>query len=148
MVILFDRFHLPTDIYEVIFSTPQQVIVAKLLINKMKEEGGSLGKTGMSMFATQLHDGIILNEEEIGSKNPMKRKIKISYNKRQFYDRILTPMRSMGMIDYDMYKKKYAVSNKLNNSLIQIGLMWGKEVSRKQPTQISMSSVENMTKSE
>ena len=36
MVILFDRFNLPEDIFEVIFATKQQIIVAKLLIEEMK----------------------------------------------------------------------------------------------------------------
>ena len=37
MVVLFDRFNLPEDIYEVIFATKQQIIVAKLLIDHIKE---------------------------------------------------------------------------------------------------------------
>ena len=38
MVILFDRFNLPEDIYEIVFATKQQIIVAKLLIEMMKEK--------------------------------------------------------------------------------------------------------------
>ena len=57
MVILFDRFNLPEDIYEVIFATKQQIIVAKLLIEMMKDNGGEIGKTEMSLFATKLHEG-------------------------------------------------------------------------------------------
>ena len=56
--------------------------------------------------------------------------IKMSYNKRQFYDRILTPMKAMGMIDYDMYKKRYRISDRLNKALQKIGLMWVQEVSK------------------
>ena len=37
MVILYDRFNLPDDIFEIIFSTKQQEIVAKLLIDYMKK---------------------------------------------------------------------------------------------------------------
>jgi len=57
MVILYDRFNLPDDIYEVIFSTKQQEIVAKLLINYIKQNDGQITKTEMSFFATKLHDG-------------------------------------------------------------------------------------------
>ncbi|MBN1386674.1 hypothetical protein JW968_06935 [Candidatus Woesearchaeota archaeon] len=128
MVILFDQYHLPNDIYEIIFATEQQVIVAKLLINAMKANDGVMGKTEMSMFATKLHEGNLLEEPE----GPLKSKAKkISYNKRQFYDRILTPMKSMGLIDYDMYKKVYKVSTRFNKVLIKIGLMWIQEVNRK-----------------
>ena len=45
MVILFDRFNLPEDIYEVIFATKQQIIVAKLLIEMIKENNGEINKT-------------------------------------------------------------------------------------------------------
>ena len=62
MVLLFDRFNLPENIYEIIFATKQQVIVAKLLIEHMKENGNEIGKTEMSMFATQLHEGSLITE--------------------------------------------------------------------------------------
>ena len=39
MVVLYDRFNLPDDIFEVIFATKQQEIVAKMLIDYMKQEG-------------------------------------------------------------------------------------------------------------
>ena len=42
MVILFDRFNLPEDIFEVIFATKQQKIVGKLLIRELKEKGGEI----------------------------------------------------------------------------------------------------------
>ena len=136
MVILFDQYHLPKDIFEIVFSTPQQVIVAKLLVNEMKANDGSLGKTGMSLFATKLHEGTLVEVDE----GVRKKKVKVSYNKRQFYDRILTPMRTMGMIDYDMYKKTYSLSNRFNKLLIKIGLMWVQETERKQPSKITFES--------
>ena len=83
MVILFDQFNLPEDIFEIVFATQQQVIVSKLLIRHMKEKGGEIGKTEMSLFATKLHEGELvttLNTPEFKGK-----KVKISYNKRQFY---------------------------------------------------------------
>ncbi|MBS3139365.1 hypothetical protein J4207_06725 [Candidatus Woesearchaeota archaeon] len=101
MVILFDQFNLPDDIYKVIFATEQQEIVGKLLIQFIKDNGGEIGKTAMSP---------------------------ISYNKRQFYDRILTPMKSMGLVDYDLYKKTYKISDKFNRLMIRIGLMWLREI--------------------
>ena len=55
MVILYDRFNLPDNVFEVIFATKQQVIVAKLLINYMKQNNNQIGKTEMSVFATKLH---------------------------------------------------------------------------------------------
>lgn len=129
MVILFDRFNLPEDIYEVIFATNQQKIVAKLLINELKVHENEMNRTEMSMFATKLHEGKIITTLD---EPPYKgKKVKLSYNKRQFYDRILTPMKAMGLIEYDLYKKTYKLSDKLNKALIQIGLMWIKEYNRK-----------------
>ena len=129
MVILFDQFNLPDDVYEIIFATEQQKIVAKLLIKEMKEHDGVMGKTEMSMFATALHEGKLEESAEEG-KGFLKKSAKtsISYNKRQFYDRILTPMKSMGLIDYDLYKKHYRISDKFNKSMIRIGLMWLREI--------------------
>ncbi|MBS3102325.1 hypothetical protein J4458_02665 [Candidatus Woesearchaeota archaeon] len=127
MVILFDRFNLPEDIYEVIFATKQQIIVAKLLIEMIKGNGGEINKTEMSLFATRLHEGDLITDliEEAPYKG---KKVKVSYNKRQFYDRILTPMKSMGLIDYDLYKKTYKISDKFNKEMIRIGLLWLKEM--------------------
>ena len=131
MLILFDRFNLPDDVYEVVFATKQQVIVAKLLIEMIKEKDGEITKTEMSFFATQLHEGKLVTDRI--QEEPYKgKKVKISYNKRQFYDRILTPMKSMGIIDYDLYKKTYSLSDKFNKEMIRIGLMWLKEF-RKEP---------------
>ena len=126
MVILFDQFNFPKDIYEVIFATKQQGIVAKLLINYFKENGGEIGRTEMSLFATQLHDGELV--AVIEEPPYLGKKVKLSYNKRQFYDRILTPMRGMGLIDYDLYRKKYKISNDFKELLNRIGDMWLAEV--------------------
>jgi hypothetical protein len=128
MVILFDRFNLPEDIYEVIFATKQQKIVGKLLIEHMKEAGSEITKTEMSMFATKLHEGNLI--AEIDEPEFKGKKVKLSYNKRQFYDRILTPMKSMGLIDYDLYKKTYKISDKFNKEMIRVGIMWMKEFRR------------------
>lgn len=122
MTILFDQFNLPENIYEIIFATNQQVIVAKLLIEEMKQHGGEIGKTEMSVFATALHEGKLLDEET--NQFGQKKKVALSYNKRQFYDRILTPMKSMGLIDYDMYKKTYKISDKFNKNMMRLGMLW------------------------
>ncbi len=125
MVILFDRFNLPDDVYEVIFATKQQKIVGKLLVNYVKENGGEIGKTQMSLFATTLHNGEMITEID---EAPYKgKKVKISYNKRQFYDRILTPMKAMGIIDYDLYKKTYRTSTQFQRAMMKIGIMWKQE---------------------
>lgn len=122
MVILFDRFNLPEDVFDIIFSTNQQKIVAKELIKYMIGNKGEITKTEMSIFATQLHDG---KYECVLEEPPYKgKRVKLSYNKRQFYDRILTPMKAMGLIDYDLYKKTYRISTKFSNDLMRIGLMW------------------------
>jgi hypothetical protein len=127
MVILFDQFNMPDDIYKVIFATEQQETVAKLLIKHIKENNGEIGKTEMSMFAIQLHEGTLVDSTaKIGPF--MKEAPKISYNKRQFYDRILTPMKSMGLIDYDLYKKTYKISDKFNKLMIRVGLLWLREI--------------------
>lgn len=126
MVILFDRFNLPDDIFEIIFATKQQTIVGKALIEYIKDNGGEVTKTEMSVFATRLHEGNFATEiDEPAYKG---KKVKLSYNKRQFYDRILTPMKSMGIVDYDLYKKTYKLSDKFNKELIRIGLVWLKEL--------------------
>ena len=125
MVILFDQFHLPEDIYEVIFATKQQVIVARVLVNEIKAQNGELNKTEMSLFATRLHDGELV--AEINDPQYKGKQVKLSYNKRQFYDRILTPMKSMGMIDYDLYKKTYRISEQFNKEMVRIGLLWLRE---------------------
>jgi len=128
MVILYDRFNLPEDVFEVIFATKQQKIVAKLLIRYMKENGNQISKTEMSLFATRLHDGELI--AEIDEPPYQGKKVKISYNKRQFYDRILTPMKSMGLVDYDLYGKVYKISEKFNKDMMRIGLMWLQEVQK------------------
>ncbi len=128
MVILFDEFHLPENVFDIIFATDQQAVVARLLIIEMKRNGGMMGKTEMSVFANALHEGTQI--EITKGEGPFRKteKTKISYNKRQFYDRILTPMKSMGLIDYDMYKKQYLISDEFQKNLIKIGLMWNKEI--------------------
>jgi hypothetical protein len=128
MVILFDQFNLPEDIYKVIFATEQQEIVGKMLIKYMWDNGGEIGKTEMSLFATKLHDGETVVKQK--GKSPIDKETRISYNKRQFYDRILTPMRGMGMIDYDLYSKKYKVSDKFNKLMIRVGLLWLRELDK------------------
>lgn len=129
MVILFDQFNLPDDIYKVIFATEQQEVVARMLIDYMWKNGGEIGKTEMSLFATKLHEGDMVIKE--AGKSPLAKETRISYNKRQFYDRILTPMRGMGLIDYDLYKKTYRISDKFNKMMIRVGLMWLRELERK-----------------
>lgn len=131
MVILFDQFNLPENIYEVVFATEQQAVVGKLLIHELKAHNGEMGKTEMSVFANRLHDGTLIETEEKGPMGKIgKKRVKISYNKRQFYDRILTPMKAMGLIDYDLYQKKYRISDKFNKALTKIGVMWSQEVHR------------------
>ncbi len=128
MVILFDQFNLPEDIYKVIFATEQQEVVARLLVKYMFENKGEIGKTEMSLFATKLHEGQMVLQE--AGKSPLQKETRLSYNKRQFYDRILTPMRSMGIIDYDLYTKTYKISDKFNKLMIKIGLMWLRELEK------------------
>lgn len=131
MVILFDQYNLPEDVYEIVFATEQQVLVARLLIEEMKRKDGEMGKTEMSMFATTLHEGTVISGNT-DSRFPVKKEVKISYNKRQFYDRILTPMKSMGLIDYDLYKKTYKLSEKFSKEVSKIGMMWTQEVRKPQ----------------
>ena len=137
MVVLFDQFNLPEDIFEVIFSTDQQVIVAKLLVRYLKENDREIGKTEMSLFANKLHEGELITV--LSHKEYKGKKAKISYNKRQFYDRILTPMKSMGVIDYDLYKKTYRLSEKFNKNMMRLGLMWIQEL-RKPPLDFEITN--------
>lgn len=129
MVVLFDQYNMPESIFEVVFSTDQQVKVATLLVEELKRKDGSMGKTEMSMFAKALHNGTLIEGED-KKRFGKKKENEISYNKRQFYDRILTPMKTMGMVNYDMYKKKYELSEKFNKNMMKIGLMWLQELKR------------------
>ena len=131
MVVLFDQFHLPDDVFQIVFATEQQVIVGRLLLEEFKQNSGILGKTEMSLFANRLHDGTVVEVPEMVGPVKHMKKMKMSYNKRQFYDRILTPMKSMGMIDYDMYKKKYMISDKFADAMKKVGLMWIQEINRR-----------------
>jgi len=128
MVILYDRNNLPEDIYRIIFATDKQRVVAKLLILLMKQNGGTIGKAEMSNFATRLHDGKLEDTTQPFVGNSKKDRKFLSYNKRQFYDRILTPMKSMGLIDYDLFTKKYSISDTFNKVMIRLGIMWIKEI--------------------
>jgi hypothetical protein len=129
MVILYDQFNLPEDIYEIVFATPQQKIVAKVLINWIKSNGGEINKTQMSYFATKLHDGTL--EAEIDEPGFKGKTVRLAYNKRQFYDRILTPMKSMGLINYNLYSKTYKISSQFSETIGKIALMWSQEVRSK-----------------
>jgi hypothetical protein len=128
MVILFDIFNLSDNIFEIVFATKQQKIVGELLIRMMKEKGGEISKAEMSLIATQLHEGKLI--AEIDEPEYAGKKVKLSYNKRQFYDRILTPMKSMGLIYYDLYKKTYRISDRFNKELQRIGTMWIHELNK------------------
>ncbi len=128
MVILVDQQNLPEEIYSVIFATEQQEIVAKMLIKYMVVNGGEIGKTEMGLFANNLHEGEVVLKEK--GKSPLQQESRMSYNKRQFYDRILTPMRGMGLIEYDLFKKTYKLSDKFNKLMVKIGLMWLRELER------------------
>lgn len=140
MVILFDQYNFPENIFEIVFSTNQQVVVATLLLEEMKLNNGELGKTEMSLFATALHEGTLVAQPDQGP-GPARKPQTISYNKRQFYDRILTPMKTMGIIDYDLYKKTYKVSEKFNKNMMKIGLMWLQEL-RKPPRAYTIKKTE------
>lgn len=128
MVILFDQYNMPEDVFDILFATPQQKIVGKVLINYLKDNEGEITKTEMSMFATQLHEGKLITQ--IDEPPYAGKSVKLSYNKRQFYDRILTPMRSMGLIEYDLYKKTYKISAVFNKLMIKVGLMWLQEMKK------------------
>ncbi|MBS3130912.1 hypothetical protein J4212_00610 [Candidatus Woesearchaeota archaeon] len=129
MVILFDQHNLPGNIFEVIFSTTQQVIVGRVLIDYMKKNGGSVSKSKLGQFATKLNEGKVITQID---EEPFRGKsIKLSYNKRQFYDRILTPLRAMGLIEYDLYNKTYKISEKFEKALVDISGMWKTEIVRK-----------------
>ena len=82
----------------------------------------------MGLFANNLHEGKVIIKEK--GKSPLQQEARMSYNKRQFYDRILTPMRSMGLIEYDLFKKTYKLSDKFNKLMVRIGLMWLRELDR------------------
>ena len=128
MVILFDAYNMPDSIYDIVFSTDQQAKVARLLVSYMQKNGGEIGKTEMGLFAQKLHDGEIIVKS--AGKRMFDNEKSMSYNKRQFYDRILTPMKGLGLIDYDMYKKTYRVSQRFNQVMVKVGLLWLRETGK------------------
>jgi hypothetical protein len=140
MVVLFDTFIMSDDIFEVIFSTKQQSLVAKLLVQELKNHGKKLSKSEMSLFATSMHEGTF----ETFIEDPIKgmQKVRISYNKRQFYDRILTPMKSMGLIYFDLYKKDYTLSNQFTKEIQKIGILWVRELDKPLGTPIKKKDLE------
>jgi hypothetical protein len=119
MVILFDQYNLPESIFEIVFATDQQEVVAEMLVKFIKKNNGTLTKTQMSEFATNLHEGKLIWKEN-----------KVSYNKRQFYDRILTPLKAMGLIHYDMYNRTYSLSKNFHKALLSIAEVWLQEYSK------------------
>ena len=108
-------------------------IYYRLLFNSMSFKTGEYQfdrPTTMKEVIEKLHEGLVVEvNEEVGPVT-RKKQSKISYNKRQFYDRILTPMKSMGMIDYDLYKRKYTLSDKFQKVLSNIGVMWLTELKK------------------
>ncbi|HIH38735.1 hypothetical protein J4460_05585 [Candidatus Woesearchaeota archaeon] len=138
MVMLFDIYNLPDDIFEVVFATKQQIIVGKLLVNYMKERGREISKTEMSELATRLHDGKVvaqLDDPEYKGKT-----VRLTYNKRQFYNRILTPMKAMGLIDYDLYKKTYKLSDRFTKAMTDLSRQWAEELKKEAvPTNMGRS---------
>ncbi len=126
MVILFDIFNLSDNVFEIIFATKQQKIVGELLFKMMMEKNGEITKSEMSDFATRLHEGKLI--AQIDEPEYKGRTVKLSYNKRQFYDRILTPMKSMGLIYYDLYKKTYRVSERFSREIEKVGGMWAEAI--------------------
>ena len=128
MVILFDRNNIPEDVFEILFATKQQTIVGKELTKYIIQNKGEVTKTEMSLFATGLHEGKY--ETTIDDPQFRGKRVRLSYNKRQFYDIILTPMKAMGLIDYDLYKKTYKISTKFQNDMMKIGLQWKQELKK------------------
>ncbi len=43
-------------------------------------------------------------------------------------------MKSMGMVDYDMYKKNYMISEKFATALKRVGVLWLQEINKKLPS--------------
>ena len=130
MVILFDIFNLPSNIFEIIFATKSQKIVGELLIKLMREKGGEITKTVMRAFATELHEGkfeTVIDEEPYFGK-----KERLSYNKRQFYARILIPLKGRGLKYYDLYKKTYKLSSRFSEEIQKISIMWKQELKKGQ----------------
>jgi hypothetical protein len=39
-------------------------------------------------------------------------------------------MKSMGLVYYDLYKKRYSLSNKFSSDLQKIGVMWNMELNK------------------
>ncbi|HLD88628.1 MAG TPA: hypothetical protein VI894_00325 [Candidatus Nanoarchaeia archaeon] len=126
MVILINSLDKTENIEEIIFATKQQAIVARILIQKMKDSNGSFDKTEMALFANRLHTGEMVMEHKC--RGFVVNKVNVSYNKRQFYERILSPMKIMGLIEYDDNRKIYILSDQFSRLLSIIGTKWHDEI--------------------
>src|SRR3989338_7211152 len=131
MVILIDQYNLPEDIYQVIFATEQQEIVAKMLIKYMWENKGEIGKTEMSVFATQLHEGnMILKEQgksplqkqaddsswpDVAAGDGKREKVKSGYNGR--YTHFLFSSQSLGSAANPFLNPSSSASLRNNSAL-------------------------------
>lgn len=128
MVILFDQHNIQDNIFEIVFSTTQQIIVSRVLIDYLKQNNREVSKSKLSLFATKLNEGKVITKIE---EEPfIGKQVKLSYNKRQFYDRILTPMRAMGLIDYDLYKKTYKLSDNFCKAMNNVSIMWAEQLKK------------------
>jgi len=128
VVILFDQHNIQDNIFEIVFSTTQQIIVSRVLIDYLKQNNREVSKSKLSLFATKLNEGKVITKIE---EEPfIGKQVKLSYNKRQFYDRILTPMRAMGLIDYDLYKKTYKLSDNFCKAMNNVSIMWAEQLKK------------------
>jgi len=50
VVILFDQHNIPSNVYETIFSTTQQKIVGRVLVDYLKANDGEVTKVKLSLF--------------------------------------------------------------------------------------------------
>lgn len=113
MVVLFDRSTLSANVFETLFATAEQAAAARALVDALKQNNCEFTRQEMSAFANELHAG----------------KGNVKYNRRQFYERILTPMKGMGLVEYVELQKCYRITAKFSDDLLRIAQQW-KEITR------------------
>ena len=128
MVILIDQQNLPEDVYAVIFATEQREVVAKMLVKYMAENGAKWERQRWVCSPTTFTKGKLSSRKK--ANLPCSRKQGCLTTRGNFMIGSLRRCASMGLIEYDLFKKTYKLSDKFNKLMVRIGLMWLRELDR------------------
>lgn len=131
MTILFNSNEM-SDIVQIIFPLENQWKCAKLLIEYIKSHN-YISKAQISKLADLLNEGNLkeLGEEfyDLNSKLDFELEV-LKYNRKQFYSRIVGPMKEMGLINLGLYDKKYRLSLEFLDNLEKLKELWSQIIKK------------------